>query len=277
MRERPRKFASAAWRKVETSDAEYKAETFNAVETLQVSGAKISLYFVPMESGTYDGWCQIGDRSDYKTLRAEGNVPRTYEGGHPGEGGAGMALKFVVSADHDVSLAAVDSTRNVDYNSHEKTGDSKTDTTTVGGTTYTKHYFWGKGDDSNDAPVVLPWVTADEDSDSAFKFSSYATNQDATGHNNNSPSTWVATGDATAMSETTGITMNVGYATIFKFKSPAGNSEKHYFTAPELYKNSVFRKAMDTQGEFKADYFTAVEVLKGKWTSLFMVPMVAGD
>lgn len=283
-------FASAAWRKVETSDAEYKAETFNAVETLKVPNAKISLYFVPMESGTYDGWCEQGTTlKDYKALKAAGNIPLDWEtvgGGHAGTVfGEKMTLKFVVSADHDVSLAAVDSTRNTAYNGHEKGSDSSTDETTVGGVTYTKKYFWGKGKAAGDtpdfdknAPVVLPWVKAEESSDSAFKFVSYVTDPTLTDHDNNGPGGWTATSaGGTDMTATSGITMNVGYATIFKFESPTGNSEKHYFTAPELYKDSVFRKAMDSQGEFKADYFSAIEVLQGKWASLFMVPMKAGS
>lgn len=58
--------------------------------------------------------------------------------------------------------------------------------------------------------------------------------------------------------------------------SALGNAAKHYYTAPQFYKNVVTRKVEDTQAEIKAPYLNAVELMPGKQASLFMVPTVAG-
>lgn len=70
--------------------------------------------------------------------------------------------------------------------------------------------------------------------------------------------------------------LNVGTAYKLKIDNPAGNSSKHYYTAPEFYQSVVTRKAEDSKAEIKVQYFNAVELLIGGSTELFIVPTVAG-
>lgn len=50
----------------------------------------------------------------------------------------------------------------------------------------------------------------------------------------------------------------------------------HYFTAPEFYKAIATRKAETKDGEFKAPYFNAIEILTGGTVELFFVPVKTG-
>ncbi len=73
------------------------------------------------------------------------------------------------------------------------------------------------------------------------------------------------------------LNLNVGTAYKLKIENPAGNSSKHYYTAPEFYQSVVTRKAEDSKAEIKVQYFKAVELLIGGSTELFIVPTVAGS
>ncbi len=54
--------------------------------------------------------------------------------------------------------------------------------------------------------------------------------------------------------------------------------KKHYFTAPEFYKAIATRKVQSNQdGEIKAPYFTAIELMVGGQLDLYFVPVTAGS
>lgn len=71
------------------------------------------------------------------------------------------------------------------------------------------------------------------------------------------------------------LTMDAGYKLLLD--NPAGNAEKHYYTAAEFYQTMVLRKAEDSQAEIKAPYLKAVELLIGGSSTLFMVPTQGGS
>jgi uncharacterized cupredoxin-like copper-binding protein len=50
----------------------------------------------------------------------------------------------------------------------------------------------------------------------------------------------------------------------------------HYFTAPEFYKSIATRKAETAEAEFKAPYYSAIEVNPGGTAYLFFVPVKTG-
>ena len=53
--------------------------------------------------------------------------------------------------------------------------------------------------------------------------------------------------------------------------------KKHYFTAPEFYKAIATRKAQTRDGEIKAPYFKAIEVLVAGQVDLYFVPVGKGE
>ena len=53
--------------------------------------------------------------------------------------------------------------------------------------------------------------------------------------------------------------------------------EPHYFTAPAFFKAVASRKVQSRDGEVKAPYFTALEVLPGGSLEFFFVPVTKGD
>jgi len=54
--------------------------------------------------------------------------------------------------------------------------------------------------------------------------------------------------------------------------------KKHYFTAPEFYKSIAMRKVQSNKdGEIKAPYFTAIELMVGGQLDLYFVPVTTGD
>lgn len=54
--------------------------------------------------------------------------------------------------------------------------------------------------------------------------------------------------------------------------------KKHYFTAPEFYKAIATRKVQsDKDGEIKAPYFTAIELMVGGQLDLYFVPVTKGE
>lgn len=53
--------------------------------------------------------------------------------------------------------------------------------------------------------------------------------------------------------------------------------KEHYYTAPEFFKAIATRKAqVNKVAEFKAPYFTAIEILKNSQAELFFVPVKRG-
>lgn len=54
--------------------------------------------------------------------------------------------------------------------------------------------------------------------------------------------------------------------------------KKHYFTAPEFYKAIATRKVQSNKdGEIKAPYFTAIELMVGGQLDLYFVPVTKGE
>ncbi len=70
------------------------------------------------------------------------------------------------------------------------------------------------------------------------------------------------------------LTEGLGYK--LTLDNPDANGSKHYYTAVELYKTLVLRKADDSQAEIKAPYLNAVELLIGGSTTLYIVPTQSG-
>lgn len=85
-------YKAIATRKVQTSQAEYKAPHFDEVELLV--GGTLELYFVPVLPGSYDIVCTIPGHRD---LGMVGSVTIT--------GGAGNELDLEIPADYNASLA----------------------------------------------------------------------------------------------------------------------------------------------------------------------------
>ena len=52
--------------------------------------------------------------------------------------------------------------------------------------------------------------------------------------------------------------------------------EHHYFVSDQFFKNVATRKVQSSDGEFKAPFFTAVEVYAGKTAEWFLIPMKKG-
>ncbi len=64
----------------------------------------------------------------------------------------------------------------------------------------------------------------------------------------------------------------------YKLELKNVGEKKHYFTAPEFFKNVATRKAqVNGQAEIKADYFTALEVLPGGQLDLYVVAHNKGE
>jgi uncharacterized cupredoxin-like copper-binding protein len=64
----------------------------------------------------------------------------------------------------------------------------------------------------------------------------------------------------------------------YKFVLKNVGEKKHYFTAPEFFKNIATRKAqVNGQAEIKADYFTALEILPGGQLDLYFVAHNKGE
>jgi uncharacterized cupredoxin-like copper-binding protein len=52
--------------------------------------------------------------------------------------------------------------------------------------------------------------------------------------------------------------------------------EHHYFVSERFFKQIATRKVQSSDGEFKAPFFTAVEVYAGKTAEWFLIPMKKG-
>lgn len=85
-------YKAIATRKIETSQAEYKAPYFNEVELMV--GGSLDLYFVPVLAGTYDVICTI---TGHKGFGMTGQIIIT--------GGAGNQLDLEEALDFDQALA----------------------------------------------------------------------------------------------------------------------------------------------------------------------------
>ncbi len=69
--------------------------------------------------------------------------------------------------------------------------------------------------------------------------------------------------------------LKVGQA--YKFELVNKGEKKHYFTAPEFYKAIATRKVQSNKdGEIKAPYFTAIELMVGGQLDLYFVPVKKG-
>ncbi len=55
-----------------------------------------------------------------------------------------------------------------------------------------------------------------------------------------------------------------------------GGKANHYFVSDQFFRNVATRKIQSSDGEFKAPYFTAVEVYAGKTAEWFLIPMTKG-
>lgn len=72
------------------------------------------------------------------------------------------------------------------------------------------------------------------------------------------------------------ITFKAGQA--YKLELKNIGEKKHYFTAPEFYKAIATRKVQSNQdGEIKAPYFTAIELMVGGQLDIYFVPVTKGS
>lgn len=63
----------------------------------------------------------------------------------------------------------------------------------------------------------------------------------------------------------------------YRFVLINDGEKKHYFTAPEFYKSIATRKVQSNKdGEIKAPYFTAIELMVGGELELYFVPVTTG-
>lgn len=64
----------------------------------------------------------------------------------------------------------------------------------------------------------------------------------------------------------------------YKLELVNKGEKKHYFTAPEFYKAIATRKVQSNKdGEIKAPYFTAIELMVGGQLDLYFVPVNTGE
>ncbi len=64
----------------------------------------------------------------------------------------------------------------------------------------------------------------------------------------------------------------------YKLELVNAGDKKHYFTAPKFYKAIATRKVQSNKdGEIKAPYFTAIELMVGGQLDMYFVPVDKGD
>lgn len=64
----------------------------------------------------------------------------------------------------------------------------------------------------------------------------------------------------------------------YKLELVNSGEKKHYFTAPEFYKSIATRKVQsNADGEIKAPYINAIELMVGGQLDLYFVPVTAGE
>jgi uncharacterized cupredoxin-like copper-binding protein len=191
-------YKAVATRKIQTSEAEYKAPHFEAVE-MKTGGTALEWYFVAVLPGTYEIVCTI---PGHRELGMTATATIT--------GGEGYELDLEIASDFDMALA----------NDPRKSG---------------SHDVWTSRLDALVTMSETPYGFVPTDLD---------------------------------------LTKDVAYT--ITIVNPDGHESKHYFTAAELYKTFVTRKAEDSQAEIKPLYFNAVELLIGGTTELFVVPTSTG-
>lgn len=190
-------YKGIAVRKVQTTQAEYKAAHFINVELM--IGGSLDIYFVPVLPGTYNILCVIPGHKERGMVAL---VTIT--------GGVGNQLDLEIASDFNTALL---------------TDPRKS----------SSHAVWSS---KVDKTVMI----------------------------NETPYGFIPTDLQ--------VNKDVGYK--ISIENPAGHASPHYYTAAELYKTVVLRKAEDSQAEVKAPYLSAVELLIGGKTSLFVVPTVVG-
>jgi uncharacterized cupredoxin-like copper-binding protein len=192
-------YKAVATRKIQTSEAEYKAPHFEAVE-LKTGGTALEWYFVAVLPGTYDIVCTIpGHREAGMTATATIT------------GGEGYELDLEIASDFDMAL-------------------------TVDPRKSSSHDVWNSRLDALVTMSETPYGFVPTDLD---------------------------------------LTQDVAY--MITIDNPDGHESKHYFTAAEFYRTIVTRKAEDSQAEIKPLYFSAIELLIGGETQLFVVPTSTGS
>ena len=75
-----------------------------------------------------------------------------------------------------------------------------------------------------------------------------------------------------------GLEFKQGHPYKLEIKNTSQDDKKHYFTAPEFFRNIATRKAqVNGQAEIKTHYFTALEVLPGGQLDLYFVAQNSGE
>lgn len=75
------------------------------------------------------------------------------------------------------------------------------------------------------------------------------------------------------------IILEAGKPYVLKFTNSASNAEKHYFSTPDgepdFFQSIATRKVQTPDAEYKAPYFTAVELLKGGELEIYFIPVLS--
>jgi hypothetical protein len=285
-------FHSVAWRKAQTPWAEIKAPYFYAFETLtaieddagtssvdETLTPTIDLYFIPVETGTFEAFCEIATTAGLSgTNKYENRIAETTKtavaGGHA-TGTNKMKITITVTAapaaegvagtqtvDHGINLS-----RPSDFDDKDEVS-AGNDDFWKGGTGGTTYSFNGQA------------VTAQRDCNSG---SSSDTGCFAYGHDGTTDNSVELKLDGynkgAGGTDLTGMTLTAGQSTVLRVSMPSTDTSKHYFTAPSLFATSLFRKAQDAHVEIKAPYFNAIELVgtaADRYVDLYMIPMVKG-
>jgi uncharacterized cupredoxin-like copper-binding protein len=76
------------------------------------------------------------------------------------------------------------------------------------------------------------------------------------------------------------ITLEAGKPYVLKFTNSSTNDAKHYFSTPDgepdFFKSIATRKVQTPDAEYKAPYFTAVELLIGGELEIYFIPVLGG-
>jgi len=76
------------------------------------------------------------------------------------------------------------------------------------------------------------------------------------------------------------LTFEAGKPYVLRITNPAGNAGKHYFSpdqAKDFFQSIATRKVQTVDGEYKAPYFRAVELLIGGTLEIYFIPVIAGE
>ena len=338
----PEFYKTVAWRKAQTSQAEYKAPYFKAFELL--IGGSIDLYFVPITPGTYPVECTI---TGHAAAGMTGSVTVT---GAAGRVNQEVSPTWNRALDTDPRTSGSNRVwtmaQTVQIETVENTFPNVLSFSTIPryaanqgyivklknpAGNQSKHYYTAtafnetcvlrKAQDA-DAEIKAPYLKAvellfDPAQDKSLEMyivPTVAGSYDAIctigGHQAAgmehtftvdpagtmagdivSAATWPGGPTDTVFLEEPAfpntlsfnpsvLTWTVGTPVILRVTNPAGNQSKHYFSAPEFFKTAAWRKVQTSQGEYKAPYFKAVELLVDpvvdRNIDLYFVPMIAG-